>query len=216
MRINVKRRIAIVVLLLSSISLAAQNAMRVHYKNGTEQDILLSEIGSVTFLEKAVPNEEVTIVGNWLWGNHETGYYELLTFNDDHTYTGYDNYFSYGFDTMTYGWYSQYGNMLTLQSNGFGYKRIYNWFVLGLSGNALEVMTKMGGFTYYRLRPETLYVSTSGTYSGFATSDRVVFSDGVVVKAEGYRLLGLVPGTTYVLVHIASADKIVAYKVVVN
>lgn len=213
---NLKKNIAIVFLLLISISLAAQNAMRVHYKDGKEQDILISEVDSVTFVEKVVPDVDISLIGSWLWGNHEAGYYELLTFNDDHTYTGYDNYFTYGFDTMTYGWYSLYGNMLTLQSNGFGYKRMYNWFVLGLSGNALEVMTKMGGFTYYKLQPETLYISTSETYSGFTKSAGIVFADGVVVKAEGNRLLGLAHGTTYVLVHIASEDKIVAYKVVVN
>ena len=142
-----KQFISISILLLCSGSHVAQNTMRVHYKNGTEQDILISEVDSVTFVEKVVPDEEVSLTGSWLWGNREAGYYELLIFNDDHTYTGYDNYFSYGFDTKTYGWYSLYGNMLTLQSNGFGYKRMYNWFVLGLSNNALEVMTKMGGFT---------------------------------------------------------------------
>ena len=213
---NVKKNIAIVFLLLISISLAAQNAMRVHYKDGKEQEILISEVDSVTFVEKVVPDVDISLIGSWLWGNHEAGYYELLTFNDDHTYTGYDNYFTYGFDTMTYGWYSLYGNMLTLQSNGFGYKRMYNWFVSGLSSNALEVMTKMGGFTYYRLQPETLYISTSDTYLGFTEGVGIVFADGVVVMAEGNRLLGLAPGTTYVLVHIASEDRIVAYKIVLN
>lgn len=211
-----RKFIIIVVLLLCCLSLVAQNTMRVHYKDGTEQDILISEVDSVTFIEKVVSDEDISLIGSWLWGNREAGYYELLTFNDDHTYTGYDNYFAYGFDTMTYGWYTLYGNMLTLQSSGVGYKRMYNWFVLGLSGNALEVMTKMGGFTYYKLRPETLYISTSETYSGFTESDGIVFTDGVVVKAEGNRLLGLAPGTTYVLVHIAQEYKIVAYKVVVN
>jgi len=53
----------------------------------------------------------------------------LLTFSEDHTYTGYDNYFAYGFDTMTYGWWGQIETVLTLQSNGYGYQRRYNWYV---------------------------------------------------------------------------------------
>jgi len=213
---SVKQRIAIVFLLLSSISLMGQNTMRVHYKSGTEQDILISEVDSVTFVEKVVPDEEASLTGSWLWANREAGYYELLTFNDDHTYTGYDNYFSYGFDTMTYGWYSLYGNMLTLQSNGFGYKRMYSWFVLGLSSNALEVMTKMGGFTYYKLQQETLHVSMSVVYSEFPVDDSIIFSDGIIVKAVGNQLQGLRRGTTYIIVHDGFEDKIMAYKVIVE
>lgn len=213
---SVKQCIAIVFLLFSSISLAAQNTMRIHYKNGTEQEILISEVDSVTFVEKVVPDEDVSLIGSWLWGNSEAGYYELLTFYDDHTYTGYDNYFSYGFDTMTYGWYSLYGNMLTLQSNGFGYKRMYNWFVSGLSSNALEVMTKMGGFTYYKLQQETLYVSMSAAYSEFPKDSSIIFSDGIIVKAVWNQLQGLRRGTTYILVHDSFEDKIMAYKVIVE
>ena len=72
---SVKQRIAIVFLLLSSISLMGQNTMRVHYKNGTEQDILISEVDSVTFVERVVPDEEVSLIGSWLWGNREAVYY---------------------------------------------------------------------------------------------------------------------------------------------
>ena len=213
---KIKQFISLFFLLLCSGSHVAQNTMRVHYKNGTEQDILISEVDSVTFVEKAVPDEDVSFIGSWLWGNSEAGYYELLTFNDDHTYTGYDNFFLYGFDTMTYGWYSQYGNMLTLQSNGFEYKRMYNWFVLGLANNALEVMTKMGGFTYYKLWQETLHVSMSVAYSKFSEDDSVIFSDGIIVKAVGNQLQGLRQGTTYILVHDGSEDRIIAYKVIVE
>ena len=213
---KIKQFISLFFLLLCSGSHVAQNTMRVHYKNSTEQDILISEIDSVTFVEIVVPDEDVSFIGSWLWGNSEAGYYELLTFNDDHTYTGYDNFFLYGFDTMTYGWYSQYGNMLTLQSNGFGYKRMYNWFVLGLANNALEVMTKMGGFTYYKLRQETLHVSMSVAYSKFSEDDSVIFSDGIIVKAVGNQLQGLRQGTTYILVHDGSEDRIIAFKVIVE
>ncbi len=210
---EVKHHIAIVVLLLSNISLVAQNAMRIHYKSGTEQDIPISEIDSVTFVNKATSEEDMSLTVSWLWGAKDAGYYELLTFDDDHTYIGYDNYFMYGFETMTYGWYSLYGNMLNLQSNGFGYQKRYNWFVLGLTGNALEVMAKMGGFIYYKLQPETLHLSVSEDYSGLAENDSVFFADGVVVKVVGNKLHGLIHGITYVLVRKESEDKIYAYKV---
>ena len=213
---NMNRTKTILAMLLFSVTLVAQNTMRVHYKDGTEQDIFISQIDSVTFVDKGAPEESVSLTGGWLWGNKDAGYYELLTFSDDHTYTGYDNYFTYGFDTMTYGWYTWYGNMLTLQSNGFGYQRIYNWFIVGLTSNALEVMTKMGPFTYYKLQPEVLYVSTSELYTGFAEGDSIVFADGVIVKAEGNKLRGLVKGSTYILVRAASDDKVLAYKVTVN
>ncbi len=203
-------------LLLYNVSLMAQNTMRVHYKDGTKQDIAISQVDSVTFVYKEEPEESVSLTGSWLWGNLGAEYYELLTFSDDHTYTGYDNYFTYGFDTMTYGWYSWYGNMLTLQSNGFGYRRIYNWFITGLTSNALEVMTKMGAYTYYKLQPEVLSVATSELYTGFAEDDSVVFADGVIVKAEENKLQGLIQGSTYVLVNKANEDKIYAYKVVVK
>ena len=44
---------------------------------------------------------------------------------------------------MTNGWYAQVGTMPTLQSNGLGYNRRYNWFVMGLTENALDVMTRV-------------------------------------------------------------------------
>lgn len=196
------------------VPIVAQNTMRIHYKDGTEQDIAISQVDSITFVEKDSRDEEedVTLTGSWLWAKKEAGYYELLTFNEDHTYTGYDYYFSYGFDTQTYGWYSLYGNMLTLQSNGFGYRRRYNWFVTGMTGNALEVMTNMGAYTYYRLQPETIYIQ-NGETTVLDNEDNIVFADGVIVEAEGNQLVGKAKGTTYILVSIARQDKIVAYKV---
>ena len=211
-----KETVLIFSLLVCGVSLMAQNTMRVHYKDGRDSDISISQIDSVTFIEKVTLEEEVTLIGSWLWGNQEQGYYELLTINEDHTYTGYDNYFTYGFDTTTYGWYSWYGNMLTLQSNGFGYQRLYRWFVTALSGNALEVMTKTGSFTYYKLQPEVLHVSLSEPYTGFADGDTVVFTDGVTVSADGNKLLGLGKGTTYVLVKMGSDGRVLAYRVVVT
>ncbi len=213
---NRLRTLISIALLFCSVTLMAQNTMRIHYKDGSEQDISISEVDSVTFVEKKAPEAPVSLTGEWLWAGKEEGYYELLSFSDDQTYTGYDKYFTYGFDTMTYGWYNRYGNMLTLQSNGYGYRRLYNWFIIGLTDNALEVMTKMGPFIYYKLQSETLYLSQSEIYRGFADADSVVFADDVIVKAEGSKLQGVVPGTTYVLVKKAVEDKIYAYKVVVK
>lgn len=105
--------------LLSVIALCgvcyAQGFMHVYYKNGTLVDIPIEEIDSLTFSDKSETEQQsvgVTLTGSWLWGSVEAGYYELLTFNPDNTYTGYDNYFSYGFDSMTYGWYANRGRCL--------------------------------------------------------------------------------------------------------
>ena len=190
--------------------------MRIHYKDGTIQDILISQIDSLTFVEKDGSEVDVSLYDSWLWANKEAGYYELLIFNEDYTYTGYDYYFSYGFDTQNYGWYSLYGNMLTLQSNGFGYRRRYNWYIRSLTDNVFEVMTNMGGYTYYRLQPETIYIQESGTSFILDKEDHIVFADGVIVKAEGDKIVGLFQGTTYVLLYSQKTGKVLAYKVIVK
>ena len=132
---------------LSSVCLA-QDYMRIHYKGGGYSDVAIEQVDSITFIKgDDAPSDsttEVSPTGSWLWGSQEQGYYELLTLSEDHTYTGYDNYFLYGFDLMTYGWWTQIGAMITLQSNGFGYQRRYNWYITELTENALGVMTKMG------------------------------------------------------------------------
>ena len=192
--------------------------MRIHYKDGTRVDIPIETIDSLTFVEEtadSTASERAELTGSWLWGSQEQGYYELLTFNEDRTYTGYDNYFTYSFDTWTYGWYAQLGTMLTLQSNGYGYQRRYNWFVIGLSPNALEVMTKMGSFIYYRLQPNTLTLTT-GSPLPLPDGDTIVFTDDVIVKSDGTTLLPLNLGTTYILVHHKATDQILAYKVEVS
>ena len=214
-KMKIKLFISIVILLLCCDSLIAQNTMRVHYKDGTMHEISISEVDSVTFVEKDAPDNEVSLIGDWLWGNKNAGYYELITFNEDHTYTGYDNYFTFGFDTWTYGWYSQFGSMLTLQSNGFGHKRMYNWHLIGFSDNALEVMTNTGGYIYYRLQSEVVNVSLASPFL-FAANDCVVFADEVIVKAQYNKLTGNSKGITYILVNIASRNEIVAYKVIVE
>lgn len=203
-------------LLLCGASVMAQNYMRVHHKGGGYSDVAVSQIDSVTFVTKEAPEEEVSLTAGWLWGSLEQGYYELLTFNEDHTYVGYDNYFTYGFDTTTYGWWGQMGAMLTLQSNGVGYQRRYNWFVTELTENALAVMTQMGPFTYYKLQPETLTIRVNGLPITCEEGDSFVFADGVTAAIQDGRLVGLRAGTTYVQKHSATSGSILSYKVVVE
>jgi len=210
---------ALVISLLYFLSLGiseAQNTMRIYYKDGKEQDIQISQIDYVSFVAKEAPEEDVSMVGSWLWGNRERGYYELLTFNEDNSYIGYDNYFVSGFDAYTYGFYFQYGNMLTLQSNGFGYQHRYNWFVTTLTENALAVMTKMGSFIYYKLKPMEIHITMPETYSDFTDGYTIVFTDGVVVSNEDNVLRGITKGTTHILVKKNLEDRIYAYKVVVE
>lgn len=200
---------------LSSVCLA-QDYMRIHYKGGGYSDVAIEQVDSITFVKGDVASSaKVSLVGPWLWGNQEQGYYELLTINDDHTYTGYDNYFSCGFDTMTYGWWAQIGAMITLQSNGFGYQRRYNWYITELTENALGVMTKMGPFTYYRLQPETLRLQVGGVLS-CEDGDSFVFADSVTAAIKDNKLVGIAAGETYVQKRIAANNTILSYKVIVE
>lgn len=194
----------------------AQDAMRIHYKGGGYSDVAIEQVDSITFVKgDDTLVAEVSLAGAWLWGSQEQGYYELLTINEDHTYTGYDNYFLYGFDTMTYGWWAQMGAMITLQSNGFGYQRRYNWYITELTENALGVMTKMGPFTYYKLQPETLRMQVNETLTCEA-GDSFMFADGVTVAIQDNRLVGLAAGVTYVQKRIVANNAICSYKVVVE
>ena len=213
---RVRLSIFVIMTVLGCIVCHAQTHMRIHQKGNAPLDIPLTQVDSITFVEKDSEVENAGLTGSWLWGSTEAGYYELLTFNDDHSYTGYDNYFAYGFDTMTYGWYGQVGTMLTLQSNGYGYQRRYNWFIMTLSENALEVMTKMGAFTYYRLKPEIITLKAGGEPLTCADGDAFVFADGVTVKVMDGKLYGLTKGVTYILQHIAASDIIVAFQVMVE
>ena len=106
--------------------------------------------------------------------------------------------------------------MLTLQSNGFGYNRRYNWFVIGLTDNALDVMTKMGRFVYYRLQPEVIHLHVGGELMACDGGDSFVFADGVTVSIVECKLKGLTKGTTYVQKHIVEIDNVVSYKLVVE
>lgn len=212
-----KRFLVLLGLAIGVIGIHAQTHMRIHHKGGGHSDVPIEQMDSITFVDGSdLPDNEASLMGSWLWGDTEAGYYELLTFNEDKTYTGYDNYFTYGFDTMTYGWYMQMGSMLTLQSNGFGYKHRYNWFVKGLTGNALDVMTKMGRFVYYRLQPEVLHLQVGGEPLVYENGDSFVFADGVAARIVEGGLQGVTKGSTYVQMHIAETDCIVAYKVLIE
>lgn len=194
----------------------AQEYMRIHYKGGGHSDVAIEQVDSVTFIKGGdAPAAEVSLIGAWLWGSQEQGYYELLSFSEDHTYTGYDNYFAYGFETMTYGWWAQIGAMLTLQSNGFGYQRRYNWYITELTANALGVMTKMGPFTYYKVQPERLHLQVNGTLE-CEEGDTFVFADGVIAAVQNNKLWGLAPGETYIQKYIAARQAILSYKVIVE
>lgn len=212
-----KRIILALLCLLGMISVClAQDTMRIHYKNGGHSDVAMEQVDSITFVNgDDTPVAEISLIGAWLWGSQDQGYYELLTINDNHTYTGYDNYFSYGFDLMTYGWWAQIGAMITLQSNGFGYQRRYNWYITELTENALGVMTKMGLFTYYKVQSETLRLQVNGTVA-CEDGDSFVFADGVTATIQDNRLMGIAVGVTYVQKHIAASNAIFSYKVIVE
>ena len=212
-----KRFLVFLGLAIGVIGIHAQTHMRIHHKGGGHSDVPIEQMDSITFVDGSdLPDNEASLMGSWLWGDTEAGYYELLTFNEDKTYTGYDNYFTYGFDTMTYGWYMQMGSMLMLQSNGYGYNRRYNWFVIGLTDNALDVMTKMGRFVYYRLQPEVLNLQVGGEPLVYENGDSFVFADGVAARIVEGGLQGVTKGSTYVQMHIAETDCIVAFKVLIE
>lgn len=194
----------------------SQINMRIHLNDGGHSDVPIEQIDSITFVNGEYEHiEEVSLTGSWLWGDASSGYYELLTVNADYTYIAYDNYFMYGFDTMTYGWYFINGSLLMLQSNGVGYNRNYTWFVMGLTENALDVMTKMGRFTYYKLQQEPITLSVGDTV-GCADGESFVFADGVKAVVDDGRLKAIASGVTYVLVSKPLSNVVVAYKVVVE
>ena len=214
---HVKRFLIYFAFIIGVSGIHAQSHIRIHHKGGGHSDVAIEQIDSITFVDGSdVSPVEGSLTGSWLWGDADAGYYELLTFNEDKTYTGYDNYFTYGFDTTTYGWYAQIGAMLTLQSNGFGYNRRYNWFVIGLTENALDVMTKMGRFTYYRLQPEVIHLQVGGESLECDNDDNFVFADGVVVRIINGKLQGVSEGKTYILKYNAEKMLILSYKVIVG
>jgi hypothetical protein len=196
-----KKLLLSLLLLLPLSAAVAQTSLSLHYKDGSRADVPLADVDSITFTPTAAdPSGQATLAGSWLWGSRERGYYELLTFNADYTYTGYDRYLDYGFDTQTFGFYSTYGTLLTLWSNGFGYQWRYQWFVTALTANALSVVTRSGPFTYYRLQPGVIRLSLSAQPLSLGQGVTLLFTDGVTVTATGDgRLRPLATGTTYII-----------------
>lgn len=148
-----EKALFIILMLVSVISVRAQNTMRVALKDGSCMDIPIEQIDSVTFVttENEKP-QDVSLVGTWYWESQEQGYSETLTFNADGRFTCLDHYFGYGFDNSTYGTYMFFGSMLNLRSNGYGYNRFYQWMVTELTETRLTVLTQMGSYTYTRLK----------------------------------------------------------------
>lgn len=146
-----KKALLLLLLLVNTIGLPAQNTMRVSLKDGSFIDLPIAQIDSVGFVateEDQTP--DVSLIGTWYWVSQEQGYSETLTFNADGSFTCVDHYFGYGFDSSTYGTYMFFGSMLNLRSNGYGYNRFYQWMVTELSETRLTVLTKMGSYTYIR------------------------------------------------------------------
>ena len=209
------KSIFILIFILCFGPCSAQNTMCVNYKDGHTLEIPIDEVDCVTFTEKEPKPDEASLVGTWMWGRVERGYYEVLTFNEDATYLGYDYYMDYGFDTNTYGTYYHNGIMLNLWSNGYGYRRIYRWFVTSLTENALEVMTQMGSFVYYRVQPGTIALKV-GEQKECEEGSAYVFADGMHVGIEGNKLTGKMPGVSYVQKYNAAENVITAHKVTVE
>ena len=88
--------------------------------------------------------------------------------------------------------------------------------MIGLTGNALDVMTKMGRFTYYRLQPEVIHLQAGGEPLGCDGGDDFVFADGVVVSIIDGKLQGISRSTTYTQKYVADTNGIVGYKVEVE
>ena len=210
------KKLLTILLTCLCIDMYAQSSIRIHHKDGTKIDVAVEEVDSVTFIKASESTETIPeLIGDWLWADVEAGYYEVLSFNSDKTYTGYDNYFIYGFDTMTYGMYGRIGTILSLWSNGFGYQRRYNWFITELAENVLAVMTKMGPFTYYRLQPDIIYLKVNESMA-CDDGDSWLFADTVFASIIENNLVALAKGTTYIQKFIGSTNTIIAYKVIIE
>jgi hypothetical protein len=211
-----KKTSILLIIIVAGITTHAQIHMRIYHKEGGHSDVPIEQIDSITFVNSdEALTEEMELTGNWLWGSKEKGYYEVLSFNKGRTYTGYDYYLEYGFDTWTYGTYMVNGLLLNLWSYGYGYCRTYRWYIIGCTENALEVMTQMGRFTYYRVQSEVYSLKIGEESYTCGDGDFYVFTDGVKILDKGGVLKGIGEGTTYILKYNAESKLIMAYKVVI-
>lgn len=215
MDIHMKVFIVFWVTVLFCNVIKAQKQLRIYHKDGCNYGIPITEIDSITFTDgDSILTDERKMAGSWLWDNTEVGYYELLTFNTDNTYTAYDNYFMYGFDIKTYGWYWQYGSILKLSSEGYGYNNQYTWFVVAMTTNALDVMTKMGKFTYYRINKKPINIKIGDSLE-CQFDEKFVFADNVIVCIIDDKIFGIKEGITYIQ-KMDHTGEIVAYKIIVE
>lgn len=141
-----------IILAFCCMETEAQNTMRVTQKDGAVLDLPIANVDNITFVTVEEQEGAISICGTWKWVGVEEGYSETLTFNADGTFTCVDNFFAYGFDNQTYGTYMFFGSMLNMRSNGYGYSRFYQWMVTELTEEKLTVLTKMGSFTYTRVK----------------------------------------------------------------
>ena len=87
---------------------------------------------------------------------------------------------------------------------------------MALTENALDVTTRMGRFTYYRLQQEVIHLQAGGEPLECDGVDSFVFADGVVVSITDGKLQGGSRGTTYIQKYVTDTNCIVAYKVEVE
>ena len=149
---GIKMLLLLLLMVLSTFSVTGQHVMRITQTDGSVWDVPIANIDSVSFVTVEEPEHKASLEGIWKWEGQEEGYSETLTFRADGTYTCLDHYYAYDFDSQTYGTYMFFGSMLTLRSNGYGYNRYYQWMVTELTDDRLTVMTKMGRFTYCRVK----------------------------------------------------------------
>lgn len=209
--------LAAVGLMACSTTVQGQNTMQIHYSDGKVQRVPIAQVDSISFTDEGeIENVTVKLACSWLWADVEAGYYELLTLGEDGAFTCYDHFFSYGYETTTYGRYTLRGTLLTLLANGPGYSRRNEWFVTGLSANALEVRTRLGAFVYYRLQPDVIRLRVGETWADDNGMARFVFADEEVAGIADGKLKGLSPGTTYVQKQLTMEGDIVSYKLIVE
>lgn len=147
----IRYSLSLIFLILSMVATSAQNTMRVSLKDGSLVDIPIEQIDSVSFVTVA-KEQRRELIGTWYWESKERGYSETLTFNADGSFTCIDHYFGYDFDSTTYGTYMFFGSILSLRSNGYGFSLFHQWMVTELTETKLSVMTKMGRFTYDKVK----------------------------------------------------------------
>ena len=84
----------------------AQNTMRITYKDGTIQNVDITRVDSIIFVDMEPKPQDASITGDWMWGGLREGYYEVISFSTGRTFTAEDCYFAYGYTNHTYGTYT--------------------------------------------------------------------------------------------------------------